>query len=118
MQGGLFGGDLTMKVDGDEVAVVENGTTQRHGHIERRRAEGLAAMAARVARMPVDQIHVAPDVVHGANTAIAIGGSGFRAHLNFPAGSKTPEEVLDLIEAVEEACEPESIRAGEPCNDR
>lgn len=117
MQGGLFGGDLTMKIDGDEVAVVENGHTQLHGHIERMRAEAIAMMAGRVARMPVAQVRAVPDVVHGTNTAIEIGGSDFEAYLEFPPGAETPEEVLDLIDAVEEACEPGSIKASEPCSD-
>lgn len=116
-QGGLFGDDHITKIHRNEVLVVENGQTQLQGHIGKRRARKIAAIARQVATLPESEPATAY-IIDAGYTEVNIAAEGLKRHLRLPSGADAPDEVWNLLEAVDAASTPDVIRENDPHTSR
>jgi hypothetical protein len=104
-RGGLIGVDRQVQIDDARVTLIEGGRRQE-GRLDKSRADRLADLAGRVAQLPPKSVGPAPEAVDAGHTEIEIADADLKYHIELPAGVDAPEEIWDLLDAVDAACEP------------
>jgi hypothetical protein len=104
IKGGVLGLDRVVRIDDTNVTVVEDGSKTRQARIPREDAQRLADIATRAARVAESRYRSSdPDAADASVTVIEIRDGGVQRHVHLSSGVPAPDEIWDLLDAVEQA---------------